>query len=97
MPDAAAVARLTADGYLSGPPGAERTTPRWQAALARAAATMQRRGEPWRGLKAPVALALLERDPDVGDEELAAMVEALAELEAAALPWLEPGEVQDVR
>jgi len=86
MPDGGARARLVADGYLRLQGAGLDTTPRWQAALARAAAALQRRRAPWTGLKVPVAAALLEAYPEASDETLAALLEVLHEVEVAALP-----------
>ncbi len=62
-----------------------RTTPRWQAAMARAALALQRAGAPWKDLRLPIAAALLERYPDATDDELAALIEAMLRIEEAEL------------
>jgi hypothetical protein len=62
-----------------------RTTPRWQAAMARAALRLQRGGAPWRDLRLPIAAALLERYPEATDTELASLVEAMLPVEEAEL------------
>jgi hypothetical protein len=86
---------LLGDGFLVREGGRLRTTPRWQAALARAALTLQRSGEPWRDLRLPVIMAMAHRYGERPDEELAALVEAMLPIEEAALPPLF-GEVPDV-
>ncbi len=85
MPDPAALARLVADGFVRLEPEPARTTPRWQAALARAAFALQRAGAPWRDLRLPIAAALAAHYTALPDEELAELVEALLPLEEAAL------------
>jgi hypothetical protein len=62
-----------------------RTTPRWQAAMARAALRLQRGSAPWRDLRLPIAAALLERYPEATDAELASLVEAMLPVEEAEL------------
>lgn len=62
-----------------------RTTPRWQAAMARAALKLQRDGAPWRDVRLPVVAALVERYPDATDEEIVALVEVMAPVEEAEL------------
>ncbi len=70
MRDAAEV--LLTDGLIRYEAGRARTTARWQATMARAAARLQRSGAPWRDLRLPIAAALLERYPEATDDELAA-------------------------
>lgn len=88
MPDAVSAVqeRLVADGLLLRGPTGLRTTPRWQAAMARAALALQRAQAPWADLRLPIAAALVERYPALGDAELADLVEAMAAVEAAELP-----------
>jgi hypothetical protein len=88
MPDAGSAAqeRLVADELLLRGPAGLRTSPRWQAAMARAAFTLQRARAPWSDLRLPIAAALLERYPALGDAELAELVEAMAAVETAELP-----------
>ncbi len=76
---------LLDDGLIQRDGGRARTTPRWQAAMARAALRLQRSGAPWQDLRLPIASALLERHPDATDEELAALVEAMLPVEEAEL------------
>jgi hypothetical protein len=83
MPDP--LERLLEDGLVRREGDRTRTTPRWQAAMARAALGLQRQGAPWRDLRLPVVVALVERYPDASDEEIAALVEALLPVEEAEL------------
>jgi hypothetical protein len=85
MPDSSALRRLIDDGYLR--PGAERlrTTARWQAAMARAAGSLQRAGAPWTDLRLPIAAALAERYGELADDQVADLVEAMLPVEAAEL------------
>ncbi len=90
MPDApnpsdAAVARLVEDGFLRREGARVRTTPRWQAALARAALGLQRTDAPWRDLRLPIAAALVEHYRDLSDEEVAVLVEAMLPVEEREL------------
>ncbi len=84
MRDPEVIRRLEADGVLLGVAGGVRTTPRWQGAMARAALRLQAQGAPWNP-RLPIAAALLELRPDLGDEELALRIEALLPVEAAGL------------
>ncbi|MFT3912538.1 MAG: hypothetical protein QM704_00190 [Anaeromyxobacteraceae bacterium] len=77
--------RLLDDGFLERDGDRLCTTPRWRAALARAAAGLQHTGAPWTGLKLPIAMALAERHAELSDETLAALVEAMLPHEEAAL------------
>jgi hypothetical protein len=77
--------RLVEDGLIRRDGERARTTPRWQAAMARAALGLQRADAPWRDLRLPVAAALLERYPDATDEELARLVEVMLPVEEAEL------------
>jgi len=73
--------RLEADGLIrSGPEGA-RTTTRWQAAMARAAARLKGSDAPWHDLRLPIASALLEIYDALGDVELASLVEVMLPIE----------------
>ncbi len=83
MPDALEV--LLADELVRREGDRTRTTPRWQAAMARAALALQRAGAPWRDLRLPIAAALLERYPDATDEEIAERVEVMLPIEEAEL------------
>jgi hypothetical protein len=77
--------RLLDDGLIRRDGERLRTTPRWQAAMARAAFGLQRAQAPWQDLRLPIAAALLERYPSATDEELAALVEAMLPVEEAEL------------
>ena len=77
--------QLLEDGLIRRDGERTRTTPRWQAAMARAALGLQRADAPWRDLRLPVAAALLERYPDATDAELAALVELMLPVEEAEL------------
>ena len=85
MPEA--IERLIADGLVRREGERTRTTPRWQAAMARAALVLQRAGAPM-DLRLPVVAALLERFPGAADEELAGLVEAMLPIEEAELAVL---------
>lgn len=85
MPEADAIGRLLADGLLRRDGPRLRTTRRWQAGLARAAAALQRAEAPWRDLRLPLAAALAEWYPAAGDLELAELVEAALPVEEAEL------------
>jgi hypothetical protein len=89
MPDRPwALEELIEDGFLVREGGRIRTTPRWQAAMARAALALQRSGEPWHDLRLPVTLALSHRYGVRSDEELADLVEAMLPIEEELLPPL---------
>jgi hypothetical protein len=83
-----AVEALIEDGFLVREGGRLRTTPRWQAAMARAALALQRTGEPWHDLRLPVTLALSHRYGVRSDDELADLVEAMLPIEEELLPPL---------
>jgi hypothetical protein len=83
MRDAEDVLRI--DGLIHREGARDRTTARWQAAMARAALRLQRSGAPWQDLRIPIASALLERYPDATDADLAALVEAMLPVEEAEL------------
>ncbi len=91
MRDSEALARLEADGLVRTDGQAVRTTPRWQAAMARAALDLLRSGAPWRDLRLPMAAALIDLYRGASDDEIAAYVEALLPVEAAALDTAEDG------
>lgn len=93
MPEADPVAleRLVEDGLLQRGPQRLRTSPRWQAAMARAALALQRAGAPWGDLRLPIAAALVERYPGLGDAALAPLVEAMLAVEQAELPLVAGG------
>jgi hypothetical protein len=77
--------QLLEDGLIRREGDRTRTTPRWQAAMARAAVALQRAQASWQDLRLPIAAALLERYPGATDEELAALVEAMLPVEEAEL------------
>ena len=81
------IERLIADGLVRREGERTRTTPRWQAAMARAALVLQSAGAPM-DLRLPVVAALLERFPGAADEELAGLVEAMLPIEEAELAVL---------
>jgi hypothetical protein len=85
MRDADALERLVADGILRREGGRTRTTPRWQAAMARAAARLKQEEAPWRDLRLPIAAALVESYPALDDDALVPLVEALLPVEEAEL------------
>jgi hypothetical protein len=85
MREADALERLVADGILRREGGRTRTTPRWQAAMARAAARLKQEEAPWRDLRLPIAAALVESYPALDDDALVPLVEALLPVEEAEL------------
>ncbi|GEJ58404.1 hypothetical protein [Anaeromyxobacter diazotrophicus] len=93
MPEAdpAALERLVEDGLLQRGPRRLRTSPRWQAAMARAALALQRAGAPWADLRLPIAAALVERYPGLEDAALAPLVEAMLAVEQSELPAVAGG------
>ncbi len=76
---------LRADGLIRRDGQRNRTTARWQAAMARAALRLQRSGAAWQDLRLPIASALLERYPEMTDDELARLIEAMLPIEDAEL------------
>jgi len=76
---------LEAEGLIRREGDRLRTTPRWQAAMARAALRLQATGAPWQDLRLPVVAALIERCPDASDDEVAALVETILPVEEAEL------------
>jgi hypothetical protein len=86
MPDGDVLAALEADGLVAREGAAVRPTRRWQAAMARAARRLAREDAPWRDLRLPIAVALVELRGDLADEEIARRVEALLPVEAAGHP-----------
>ncbi len=90
MPEADVLARLESDGLVrTGPEGA-RTTARWQAAMARAALRLNGDEAPWQDLRLPIVFALLDVYVELGDVELAEVVEAMLPIEARALSPVAP-------
>jgi hypothetical protein len=85
MREADALERLVADGILRREGGRTRTTPRWQAAMARAAARLKQEEAPWRDLRLPIAAALVESYPALDDDALVPLVEALLPVEESEL------------
>jgi hypothetical protein len=85
MAQTSVLARLEADGLVRPGPDGARTTTRWQAAMARAAVRLYRSDAPWRDLRLPIALALLETCEDLPDDELAEFVEAMLPIEQREL------------
>jgi len=95
MLDGQALKRLAADGFLRSEGGRTRTAPRWQAAMARAAARLKQEAAPWRDLRLPIAAALLESYPAVDDEFLVSLVEAMTHVEESELAAvLGPGSIR---
>lgn len=88
MPELDARERLIADGLLRREETRLATTPRAQAALARAALRLQRSGAPWQDLRLPLAAVLVEWYPELPDEEVATLVEAMLPVVASELPPL---------
>jgi hypothetical protein len=72
---------LEAAGLVARTDGRARTTRRWQAALARAAARLQEAGAPWRDLRLPIAAAMLDCFMEATDDELVRYVEAMLAVE----------------
>ena len=85
MLDRQALKRLVGDGFLRREGGRTRTAPRWQAAMARAAARLKQEAAPWRDLRLPIAAALLESYPAVDDEFLVSLVDAMMNVEESEL------------
>jgi len=78
--------RLEADGLATRDNDQLRTTRRWQGAMARAALRLYEAGDPGHDLRVPIASALLEiYGPDVEDDALANLVEAMLPIEVKAL------------
>lgn len=86
MPDPAVLAALQADGLVAPDGAGVRPTRRWHAAMARAARRLALAGAPWKDLRLPMAVALVELRGDLADDEIARRVEALLALEAAGAP-----------
>lgn len=84
--DPEVVAALEAEGLVERDGTGLRASRRFRGALARAAARLEREGAPWRGLRLPIAVALMELRAELSNLELARRVEALLALEEAALP-----------
>lgn len=86
MSDTSPLARLEADGLVSLAGEGARTTARWQAAMARAALHLHQSGAPWHDLRLPITAALLDLRPDLDDDELVDLVEALLPIEERGMP-----------
>ena len=86
LTDPDVVAALEADGLVERDGNGLCASRRFRAALARAAARLEREGAPWRGLRLPIAVALVELRAELPDLELARRVEVLLALEEAYLP-----------
>jgi hypothetical protein len=83
MPEA--LDRLLDEGLVRREGERLRTTPRWQAAMARAALSLQGTGTPWKDLRLPVVSAMIDRFPQATDEEVADLVEAMLAVEEEEL------------
>jgi hypothetical protein len=83
VPDDATLEALRAADLVAVDAGRVRTTRRWQAAMARAAARLLLDGAPF-DLRLPVAGALVEL-VQVDDETLVRYVEAMVAVESGAL------------
>jgi hypothetical protein len=91
MPDGDVLRALEADGLVSRDGGTLRATRRWRAAMARAARRLAAEDAPWKDLRLPMAVALLELRGDLPDAEIARRIEALLPIEAAgAAGWEAP-------
>jgi len=86
MPDEDVLAALEAAGLVARDAAGIHPTRRWQAAMARAARSLQAGGAPWKDLRLPIAVALVELCGDLPDEEMVRWVEALLPVEAAGFP-----------
>jgi hypothetical protein len=64
---------------------ADRVTPRFRAAIARAALALVRSGADGADLRVPVARAVLELAPDLDDDAIAALVAKLTPIAARDL------------
>jgi hypothetical protein len=85
LAEESALARLAADGLVCIDSGEARTTARWQAVMARAAHRLYRGGAPWQDLRLPITVALLDACPELGDDEIADLVEAMLPIEQREL------------
>ncbi len=91
MRETEALDRLLADGFVCRDGEALRTTARWQASMARAAAALNRCGARWGDLRLPIAAAMVQHYGDLGDDEVAALTEAILPVEERELePLLRP-------
>lgn len=75
--------RLQAAGLLAATEAGLRTTPRWQAAVMRAAAGLYRAGDVGDDVRVPLAMALDEQLPHTSDDDAAGMLAVLVAVEAA--------------
>ena len=85
MPERLALEHLQEDGLVRLVGSRARTTPRWQAAMARAALALQRAGAPFGDLRLPIASALTELYGELTDEEIARYVAVMLPIEEAEL------------
>jgi hypothetical protein len=85
MVEADILARLETDGFIRRETDGARTTPRWQAAMARAALRLYGSDAPWQDLRLPIASALLEIYGALSDAEIARYVEAILPIEEVEL------------
>ena len=86
MPDEEILAALEAEGLVSRDDAGVKPTRRWRAAMARAARRLALEHAPWKDLRLPIAVALVELRSNLSDQGIARRVEALLPLEAAGLP-----------
>jgi hypothetical protein len=84
----AALTRLEADGLVEKRGESHRTSRTFQRAMAKAAATLYREGDPGDDLRLPIALALSEFYPSADDEAVAALVAAMLPVELRSLGLL---------
>lgn len=90
MLDGDVLAALEAAGLVARDAAGVHPTRRWRGAMARAARSLQARGAPWKDLRLPIAVALVELCGDLPDEEIIRRVEALLPVEAAGFPGSGP-------
>ncbi len=81
-PDREILERLEADGLVRQEPGGARATRRWQGAMARAALELYHRDAPWKDLRLPIAVALVELYGDLPDDQIVRYVETLLPIQA---------------
>jgi hypothetical protein len=81
----AALARLETSGLVVSSTGAWKTSRTWQQAMARAAAKLYAAGDAGDDLRVPIALAMVELCPEIEDEILAELVEAMLPIELVSL------------
>jgi DNA-binding transcriptional regulator PaaX len=87
----AALARLSADGWIEREGAGWKTSRRFQRAMASAAAALYETGDPGDDLRVPIALALLDTyQSNLDDEILAELVETMLPIEAKSLGFVRP-------